>query len=329
MAGDKNSTKTPILSVIIPAHDEAAGIANVLTVVRGILEPSAPDWEIIVVDDGSTDDTFAVVKDAATREPRIKGVRFSRNFGKEAALLCGLSTASGQVVVTLDADLQHPPTLIPKMIEQWKAGARVVHAVKRGREHDSILARFRAHLFNSTLSKFAKIDLNNSSDFKLLDRIVVDNLVHDISETRRFYRGLAGWVGYPSASIVFDVDARQDGQGKWSGLRLWDLAITAIVSFTSAPLRVVTFLGLLTLVLGLLIGTDAVISWIRGNAISGFATIIITLLIVGSFIMISLGIIGEYIAKMYDEVKRRPPYLVQSMFGLDHKLVQHSLDPQK
>jgi len=273
--------------------------------------------EIIVVDDGSRDETFERVKALAVNDPRIKGLRFSRNFGKEAALLAGLRVARGEAIVTIDSDLQHPPALIPRMIEAWRDGAMVVDAVKRSRENDGVLTRIRAGLFNALVSKLGGINLRNASDFKLLDRTIVDAIARGLPEHQRFYRGLVDWVGYRHVTIPFDVEARAEGQGKWSVWKLVDLATTAIVSFTSAPLRIVTFLGMLTLLFGFAVGTEALIGWARGRAVSGFTTTITTLLVLGSLIMISLGIIGEYIAKIYDEIKGRPSYLVETALGFE------------
>ena len=246
-------------------------------------------------------------------------MRFSRNFGKESALLAGLEEASGDIVITIDADLQHPPELIPVLLEQWREGFKVVHAVKQERTQDNMFTRWRAAVFNSLLTRIGGVDVRNSSDYKLLDRAAVDVIVKSLSERRRFYRGLADWIGFEQVTVPFVVAERNAGKGKWSILSLADLATTAIVSFTSAPLRIVTFLGLLTLVFGMLVAGETLWSWTHGGAVSGFATIIITLLIIGSFIMISLGIIGEYIAKMYDEIKGRPAYLVSSRCGFDDK----------
>jgi glycosyltransferase involved in cell wall biosynthesis len=288
--------ESKLLSVVIPAHNESAGIAHALESIKTILDSCAMEWEIIVVDDGSRDNTFARLKELAQTDSRIKSVRLSRNFGKEAALLAGLRTARGVAVITIDSDLQHPPQLIPDMIEAWRKGAKVVDAVKRCRENDGILTRLRARVFNSLLSKLGGINLQNSSDFKLMDRMVVDTIARDLPENSRFYRGLSDWV------------------------ELWgliSLATTAIVSFTSAPLRIVTILGFTTMLFGLGVAAEALTRWFQGDAVSGFTTIVITLLILGSFIMISLGIIGEYIAKIYDEVKHRPSYLIESSIGMD------------
>ncbi|TMG82091.1 MAG: glycosyltransferase family 2 protein [Betaproteobacteria bacterium] len=312
---DANPSK--LLSVVVPAHNEARGIAHAIDVIVNTLASCGMRLEVVIVDDGSRDGTFERVAEVSRKDARIKAIRFTRNFGKEAALLAGLRVAAGEAVVTIDSDLQHPPALIPKMIEEWRKGAMVVDAVKRSRENDGPLTRLRAGLFNALLSRLGGINLRDASDFKLLDRLVVDAIARELPERQRFYRGLADWVGYRHASIPFDVEARAEGEGKWSLWKLVQLATTAIVSFTSAPLQIVTILGVLTLGLGVVVGADALIASFQGRAVSGFATTIITLLIVGSFIMISLGIIGEYIAKIYDEIKARPTYLVESSIGFD------------
>jgi polyisoprenyl-phosphate glycosyltransferase len=306
-----------LLSVVIPAHNEESGIAHALSVVQEVLATCGMEWEIIVVDDGSSDLTFDRLRELAAQDARIRGVRFSRNFGKEAALLAGLNLAKGDAVVTIDADLQHPPRLIPALIEAWKQGAKVVDGVKRSRASDGALTRLRARIFNATLSRLGGVNMENSSDFKLLDRIAVNAITRALPERQRFYRGLSHWVGYQHVNIPFDVEERAQGQGKWSLWGLLGLATTAIVTFTSAPLRIVTALGIATLIFGLGVAGDALISWFQGRAISGFVTTIITLLILGSFIMISLGIIGEYIAKIYDEIKARPAYLIEGSIGID------------
>jgi glycosyltransferase involved in cell wall biosynthesis len=319
MTRTMESVENKLLSVVVPAHNEESGIGHALSVIQEVLATTGMTWEIIVVDDGSRDRTFERLRELAAQEARIRGVRFSRNFGKEAALLAGLNMARGDAVVTIDADLQHPPRLIPAMIEAWRQGAKVVDGVKRSRATDGALTRLRAKIFNAILSRLGGINMENSSDFKLLDRIAVDAITCALPERQRFYRGLSDWVGYQHASLPFDVEERARGQGKWSLWGLLGLATTAIVTFTSAPLRIVTALGFITMIFGFFIAADAFVGWLQGRAVSGFATIIFTLLIIGSFIMISLGIIGEYIAKIYDEIKGRPTYLVESVLGIDEE----------
>lgn len=305
-----------LVSVVVPAHNEVAVITTTVREIERALQTCSANWEIIVVDDGSTDATFKCVNEAAKCDSRIKALRLSRNFGKEAAILAGLGAAAGQAVITIDADLQHPPRLIPDLILKWQEGAKVVNAVKRNRDGDGRITRGRAAVFNALFTRLGGIDLRGASDFKLLDRVVVNAIVHELPERSRFYRGLADWVGFEQATILFDVEQRGAGVSKWSSMGLLKFALSALVSFTAMPLRVVTILGMATFLFGMVIAGDALISWSRGKAVSGFATIIITLAVIGSFIMISLGIIGEYIAKIFQESKRRPVYIIESTVGL-------------
>jgi len=317
----------PFLSIVVPAHNEGEGIAATLQEIERVVAGCDVAHEIIVVDDGSRDGTYERVRAIATAGLPVKAIRFSRNFGKESALLAGLKAAAGQVVVTMDADLQHPPSLVPIMLERWRAGAKVVHAVKRERTHDAAVTRWRAALFNGLLTRLGGIDVRNASDFKLLDRVAVDAIVVRLPERRRFYRGLADWVGFEQAAVPFDVGVRDAGEGKWSLRALFDLATTAVVSFTAAPLRIVTVLGLLTLGFALLVAADTVRSRLAGSAVSGFATLEITLLLLGSFIMISLGIVGEYIAKIYDEIKARPHFIVADTSGFEGSVPPAGVQP--
>lgn len=319
MGGDSMRPQhdTNVVSVVMPAHEEADVIEMAIREVRRAVEETGLGWEIIVVDDGSRDETFERVRCFAERNPGVRGLRLSRNFGKEAAILAGLRAASGRAVITIDADLQHPPSLIPEMVRQWQEGAKVINGLKHNQYRPSSLNRAGVGLFNAALARFAGLQLKDASDFKLLDRIVVDAIVSDFPERTRFYRGLADWVGYEQVSIPFEVEERAAGVTKWSLWGLIRLAVSAVISFTAMPLRIVTLMGVMTLVLGLGVGTDALISWIRGEAVSGFATIIITLCIIGSFIMISLGIMGEYISRIFQETKRRPAYLIEAHLGFD------------
>lgn len=311
--------ESPVISAVIPAYNESQGIEEAVKQIAGILSACESAWEIIVVDDGSRDQTYQQICRLAQAEPRIKGIALSRNFGKEAAMLAGLECATGEAVIILDADLQHPPGLIPEMIDKWRSGAQIVHAVKRSRKEDSVGKKAAAYCINQLISSLGGININNSSDFKLLDREIVDIIVHKLPERERFFRGLTSWLGFSEEYIYFDVASRQSDESKWSFWALFELAITALTSFTSLPLRIITFLGIATLLLGFFVASDAIWSLINGQAVSGYATIIICLLLIGSFIMISLGIIGEYIAKIYEEVKARPHYLIKASVGVANK----------
>ena len=313
------SQTSPFISAIVPSYNEGQGLAIAIKVIAETLDTCESDWEIIVVDDGSNDDTFQQVDLLSTYDSRIKGVSLSRNFGKEAAIIAGLKQATGQAVIIIDADLQHPPALIPDMIEQWRLGAQIIHCVKSNRKSDSLRKRGCAYFINHLISSFGGININNSSDFKLLDREIVDILVHQLPERERFFRGLTSWLGFSEHYLYFDVASRQGDKSKWSFIKLFELAITALTSFTSFPLRIITILGFSTLLLSFFVIADAFISFANNNAVSGFVTLIICLLVIGSFIMISLGIIGEYIAKIYEEVKNRPHYLIKASIGLGAK----------
>lgn len=310
------STGTKVVaSVVLPARNEERGIEYAVQRIGKVLDECAGAWEIVVVDDGSQDGTFEVLDRLARVDPRVRGIRLSRNFGKEGALLAGLRHTHGACVITMDADLQHPPEVIPELMEHWRRGVTVVNAVKRSRNTDSWAARVRAEVFNGLISRLGGIDLHNASDFKLLDRKAVDLIIHTLPERERLYRGLTEWIGFRSEDVAFDVANRFQGEAQWSFRKLVNLALTGLVSFTTAPLRIVSLLGMATFVLAAIIGVDAVVSWLRGASVSGFATLVITLLLIGSSVMISLGIIGEYIAKIYEEVKRRPAYLVSDYAG--------------
>ena len=312
-----NARPETLLSVVVPAFNEEAGIQATARILVEVLGTVGYRYEIIIVDDGSRDRTFERAAQLTDSGMPIRAIRLSRNFGKEGALLAGLENARGDAVITIDADLQHPPSLIPEMVAAWERGARMVHGVKRRRGDETWWAGARAYVINNLITMLGGIDVQHSSDFKLLDRVAVNVLTQSLPERSRFYRGLAGWMGFPQATLEFDVAPRHHGKSGWSLRSLLALSLTAMVSFTSAPLRVVSVLGVLTFFVGVAVGTDAVWSRMHGNSVSGFATTIITLLLIGSFIMVSLGIIGEYIAKIYDEIKRRPPFIIDHRYEHD------------
>lgn len=307
-----------LISIVVPVFNESAVILNCIREVSAVMERTGKAYEIIVVDDGSSDTTYRELQGVSQQYESLKALRFSRNFGKESALIAGLCAATGDATITMDADLQHPPETIPFLLGKWVEGFKVVRAVKETRDHDSFLLKWRATLFNYVFKKIGGIDLKNSSDFILLDREAKDVIVHKLKERKRFYRGLVHWIGFEQAVVYFNVAERWDkGQSKWSMPMLINLATTALVSFSSLPLRIITGLGVGVFLIGFVVGFDALLSWYLGKAVSGFTTIIGLLLIIGSFIMISLGIIGEYLSKIYDELKFRPTYLVADSIGFD------------
>ncbi len=298
------------ITVIIPVYNEELQICENINVIRKCLEETAMDFMILLVDDGSTDGTWHRLKMLSEETPCIKALRLSRNFGKEAALCAGLEAAQGDACIIMDADLQHPPTLIPEMIRLWKhEGYEVVEGVKALRGNESIINKVGASLFYKTLSKLSGFNMQQASDFKLLDKKVV-SAWRSMNERGTFFRGMSAWVGYNRISIPFNVGIRTNGVSKWSLFNLFNLAVKAITSFSSFPLHLVTFMGVFFLFGALVLGIQTLYMKLTGMAFSGFTTVILLLLIIGSCLMISLGVIGTYIARIYDEVKCRPRYIV-------------------
>ncbi len=279
-----------------------------------MLEAAGIPFELIFVCDGSTDGTWQAICEAARADGRVRGVCFSRNFGKEAALFAGLQEASGNCCVTMDCDLQHPPECIPEMYRLWQEGNEVVEAVKadRGREHP--VYGLCARCFYGLISKASGIDMARSSDFRLLDRKVMDALL-DMPERNTFYRALSSWVGFRTAQVPFEVQERTQGQSKWSLGALVKYAMSNITSFSAAPMQAVTVLGGLTLLVAVIMGFQTLVKKLMGLSLEGFTTVIVIQLFTGGVIMISLGIIGHYIAKIYEEIKRRPRYLISGRCG--------------
>ena len=302
----------PLLSVILPAHNEAENIPKMARRLAEVLTAAHIRYEVLFVNDGSTDNSWDVIRQTAQAYPQVRGIRFSRAFGKEAALYAGLQAARGDCCVTLDCDLQHPVETIPEMYRLWAQGIEVVEGVKRERGTESAAHRTAARWFYRLISKAAKTDLRSSSDFKLLDRKAVLVLLN-LPERDTFYRALSAWVGFRTARVEFDVQPRTAGQSSWSAFSLIRYAISSLASFTSAPLYLVILMGFLMLIATLLVGGEALFRYLAGEALEGFTTVILLQLFTGTLLMFSLGIIGYYLAKIYDEVKRRPRYVRRSV----------------
>ena len=303
-----------MLSVIIPAYNEEAMIPIAAQEITRVLDEVGIDHELLFVDDGSRDGTWAAIEAASRQDRRVTGLHFSRNFGKEAALFAGLEQAKGDCCVTMDCDLQHPPEKLPAMVKLWEEGYEVVEGVKVNRGRESGSHRLAARTFYGLISKATGQDMANSSDFKLLDRKVVDAL-NRMPERGVFYRALSFWVGFKRTELPYRVQARPAGESKWSTRSLIRYAIRNIGSFSSAPLQIVTALGLLMLVTALVFSLVALVQKFTGVAIGGFTTVIVLLLFTGSLIMISLGIIGFYLARIYEELKGRPRYIISETCG--------------
>lgn len=298
-----------LLSVVLPAYNEEKMVARASKTVGAILASENIPYELIFVDDGSKDSTWEEITKAAGTDPHIAGIRFSRNFGKESAMFAGLAGARGDCCAVMDCDLQHPPRTLVQMYRLWEQGYEVVEGVKRSRGKESALHRASAGMFYRILSGATKIDMSRASDFKLMDRRAVDALLQ-MPERNAFFRALSAWVGFRSVSVEFDVQERTEGESKWSTWALVRYAITNIVAFSSAPMQFVTFAGIAVFVLAILMAIQTLARYFTGTAVEGFTTVILLLLFIGSIIMISLGIIGYYISKIYEEVKGRPRYLI-------------------
>ena len=299
-----------LITVLIPVYNEENQIGESLYIINKILMENGINHEFLLVDDGSKDNTWGKIKEASNTTPGINAIKLSRNFGKESALCAGLEVASGDACVIIDADLQHPPQMIPEMVKLWReSGFDVIEGVKSSRGKEKLVNKMGAGLFYNLLKRSSGIDLRMASDFKLLDKKVIEAW-RRMGERNTFFRGMSAWVGYKRASLPFQVAERKTGNSKWSILRLIKLAINAITSFSSLPLQIVTFLGVLFLIGSFLLGIQTLFMKIANIAVSGFTTVILLQLIIGSALMISLGIIGTYIAKIYEEVKYRPRYLV-------------------
>ena len=298
-----------LLSIVLPAYNEEQNIANTVSVLTGILEENKIEYELVFISDGSTDRTFAEIRKASEQNPRIKGAEFSRNFGKEAGIFAGLELTSGDAVIVMDCDLQHPPQMIPKMWEMWQNGVEVVEGIKTNRGKESLAHKLSAGLFYKIMSKLIKMDMSASSDFKLLDRKVVDVLLA-LPERNTFFRALSFWAGFRTEPVYYEVQERQFGESKWSFWSLMRYAITNATSFSTLPLQMVTVMGLIAILFSVILAVQTLVRFLLGNSVEGFTTVILLILIIGGFLMLSLGIIGHYIARIYEEVKGRPKYII-------------------
>lgn len=303
-----------MLSVVIPAYHEQEMVVLAAEQIAQILKQEQIDYELIFVDDGSKDRTWEEIEKASARDAKVRGVRFSRNFGKEAAIFAGLQHSKGECVACIDCDLQHPPEKLVEMYRLWENGAEVIEGVKSDRGKESIAHRAFAKLFYSLISRATKVDMSRASDFKLLDRKAV-NVILTMREKRAFFRALSSWVGFKTAEVSYEVRERTAGETKWSTWSLVKYALSNITAFTSLPLNMVTVLGFLTLFVSVVMGVVSLVQKIMGVALGGFTTVIILLLFIGSLIMISLGIIGYYVGCIYDEIKDRPRYVVAETCG--------------
>ncbi len=306
------------INIIIPVRNEEEGLPQLFEKLEQSIADIGSDYQfrVVVIDDGSSDRSAEVVKNAQSEILRISLCSFTRNFGKEAAISAGLDFCTGDACIIMDSDLQHPPELIPQMIEKWQLGYKVVEAVKADRGIESTWYRFSSRAFYRAMQTLGSLDIKDTSDYKLLDKEVVE-ILKKLPETNRFFRGLVGWLGLPTFQIPFSVAPRTQGKTSWNGAQLLQYSATSLSSFSSAPLQIVTIIGMVMLAVSVVLGSITIYQWLVGEAVTGFTTVILLILIIGSMLMVSLGIIGLYISKIYDELKRRPSYLVKELFGIE------------
>lgn len=298
-----------VVSVIIPLYREGGHLASSIRSIIGVLVALDEPFELVLVDDGSPDDTWDEIMRLRSEHPEITAIRLSRNFGKESALAAGLDASRGEAVVVMDGDLQHPPSLLPEMLRRWRQGAEVVEAVKRSRGTEGFVSRTGARLFYGVFTRLTGVDLRGASDYKLMDRRVV-RAWQSLRERNLFFRGMNAWLGFRREQIPFDVAARTEGQSGWSVLQLARLALTGVTSFSSAPLYLIMAMGMIFLAVAFVIGMQTIYVKITGMAVDGFTTVILLLLLVGGVLSFGLGLIGIYIARIYEEVKGRPRYVI-------------------
>lgn len=301
-----------MLSVVLPAYNEEQMIKKTSQVVGDLLEKEQIPYELVFVNDGSKDHTWEKILELKEERAHIKGVCFSRNFGKEGAVFAGIAQAEGDCIAVMDCDLQHPPETLIKMYRLWEDGYQVIEGVKASRGRESFIHKMFAKTFYSIISDATGIDMSRASDFKLMDRQAAEEFLK-LPERNVFFRALSSWVGFKTIYVEFDVQEREAGESKWSFKSLVRYAVNNITSFSAAPMQIVTFFGVVFFVFAVLLGIQSLYMYFSGYAVAGFTTVILLLLLVGSILMFSLGVIGYYIAKIYDEVKMRPRYIISEV----------------
>jgi glycosyltransferase involved in cell wall biosynthesis len=316
----KRGFEPPLLSVVVPVRNEEDGILPFVDRVSAIVADIAgqQDWEILFIDDGSTDDTVAAIVAAHLRDPRVRAISLSRNFGKEAAITAGLEYARGQAVVPMDVDMQDPPEVLPEMVAKWREGYEMVFGVRRDRTSDSLSKRLTAGLFYRAHNRISNDKIpENAGDFRLLDRKVVD-AIRALPERNRFMKGLFAWAGFRQTAVEYDRVERNVGESKFSYWKLWTLALDGITAASTAPLRVWSYVGagiaFLAMCYAIFI---AVRTLILGVDMPGYASLMVSVLFLGGVQLISLGILGEYVGRILTETKQRPLYVVRETVGFD------------
>jgi len=298
------------IAIVIPAYNERKILRKNMSTLAAVLDEDAVDFSVTLVDDGSADDTWKIIEAINREDPRFGGIRFSRNFGKEAALCAGLRAAEGDLYLTMDSDLQHPPRCIKEMLAIMAAeNVDIVEGIKRLRGKERLVYKFCAGLFYKLFKVTTSVDMNDSSDFKLM-RPKVAEAICSFKEGNVFFRGLVSWIGFKKVEYAFDVEERKGDSSKFTMRKLVKMVFNSMLSYTAKPLYYTFAFGFLFLLFSVILGIQTLINYFGGSAISGFTTVILLLLIIGAFMFLSFGLIGMYIGRIYEEVKRRPQYLI-------------------
>lgn len=299
------------ISIIVPCFNEEENIKLFYTEIKKtIYSIKNLEFEIIFIDDGSSDRTYENIRKLNAKDQRVRGISFSKNFGKEAAIMAGLKSCCGDCAVVIDADLQHPIPLISEMYKLWLEGYQIVKGIKKNRNNESKFNIVTSKLFNKIMKHHAKLDMKDSSDFNLIDRKVID-VITSISEYNSFYRALIYWVGFKTTDVYFTVSRRNANKSKWSFSKRINYSVKNIIQYTYFPIKIIEIIGILIFLIGIILGIDALISYFGGEAASGYTTLLLFLILATGGIMISLGILGMYIAQIYDEIKHRPKFIIK------------------
>lgn len=314
--------KKKIVSILVPCYNEEQSLPYFYSAVKSIMEQGETyRWELMFVNDGSHDHTLQIIEEMAIQDPRISYIDLSRNFGKERAMLSGFDYVKGDCMIIMDADLQDPPTLIPEMLQYWEEGYDDIYARRRDRGKESWLRKKLSLAFYTLLDKSTRFEiLKNVGDFRLLDRKCIEAL-KSLRESERYTKGLFCWIGYKKKEILFDRANREYGSTHWNFFQLAGLAIEGFTSFTIAPLRWATFIGMITAIWSMLYLLWTLIKvWMWGDPVAGFPTLITVILLLGSIQLLAIGILGEYVGRVFNESKNRPVYLVREYHSFDEDI---------
>ena len=312
---NQDNPSVPEISILATVFEKPETVMEFVSTIEAVMGKSNRRYELLLIDDGSLPETWEAIKKIAGEAGTVRGFRLSRNFGKESAVMAGLQAARGKAVIIMDADLQHPPDLIPRFIELWEnQGVPIVQGVRTGRGNQGILKRILVKTYYALFRILAGVDIENSTDFVLLDRRIVDQM-KQLGERQTYFRGLTHWIGYERATIPFDIAPRTSGQSGWSAIKQIRHAVLGLSSFSAKPVFIIILVGLLGLICSFFLGMHTLYNYFAGSAHPGFSTVILLQLIFGSIELICIGLIGIYIVNIFVEVKHRPRFLVSETTG--------------